>query len=187
MAEATGACFVVLRHLNKSGGSNPLYRGGGSIGIVGAARVGLLVGADPDDEARRVLAVSKCNLAAPAPSLAYRLVESAEHGCARVQWEGTTAHSAADLLAIRQAPGEDEADAGDVLARILSEGPRWVKEVFDEGATAGFSKDQMKRAKAKLGVRSVKVGKPGDAESGWQWTLTPAEGNVIDFPGGDDR
>lgn len=43
LAERTGATVVVLRHLSKSGGANPLYRGGGSIGIIGAARVGLLV------------------------------------------------------------------------------------------------------------------------------------------------
>ncbi len=43
LAEETGAAVVVVRHLNKGNASNPLYRGGGSIGIIGAARSGLLV------------------------------------------------------------------------------------------------------------------------------------------------
>ncbi len=140
LAEATGACVAVLRHLNKSGGGNPLYRGGGSIGIIAAARVGLLAAPDPDDESRRILAVSKSNLAAPAPALAYRLVGSPEHCCARVQWDGPTDHRAADLLTIRQPDDEDGVDASDVLVGILSDGPRWVKEVLDEAATAGFSR-----------------------------------------------
>ena len=34
--ERTGAAIVVVRHLNKSLSANPLYRGGGNIGIIGA-------------------------------------------------------------------------------------------------------------------------------------------------------
>ena len=50
LAERTRCCVIVLRHLNKSGGSNAIYRGGGSIGIIGAARAGFMCGRDPDDE-----------------------------------------------------------------------------------------------------------------------------------------
>src|SRR5262249_22936941 len=66
MVERTGAAGLAVRHLNKGGasGGNPLYRGGGSIGIIGAARSGLLVARDPDDPERRVFAVTKSNLAA---------------------------------------------------------------------------------------------------------------------------
>ena len=35
----TGAGVLVMRHLNKAAANNPLYRGGGSIGIIGAARM----------------------------------------------------------------------------------------------------------------------------------------------------
>ena len=50
VAERRGCCVIILRHLNKSGGANALYRGGGSIGIVGAARAAFMCGRDPDDE-----------------------------------------------------------------------------------------------------------------------------------------
>src|SRR5262249_61214174 len=73
LAEETGSVVLVLRHLSKSGGTNALYRGGGSIGIIGAARVGLLAAIDPEDDGRRVLAVTKSNLAAIPSALAYRL------------------------------------------------------------------------------------------------------------------
>ncbi len=97
-AERTGAAIVVVRHLNKSRGSNPLYRGHGGIGIIGAARSGLLLAADPDDPDRRVLAVSKGNLARPAPSLVFRLDDQSGSGVTRVIWEGETPWTATQLL-----------------------------------------------------------------------------------------
>jgi hypothetical protein len=74
-AERLDLAMVIVRHLTKSADGNPLYRGGGSIGVIGAARSGLVVGADPHDPTgrRRVLAVAKGNLTAPPPSLAYTL------------------------------------------------------------------------------------------------------------------
>src|SRR4030095_7879889 len=70
LGERTGAAIVVVRHLNKSTGANPLYRGGGSIGIIGAARCGLLLALDPEHPQRRILAATKSNLGQPPPSLA---------------------------------------------------------------------------------------------------------------------
>ena len=65
MAERTGTAIVLVRHLNKTPGGNPLYRGGGSIGIIGAARSGLVVGRHADDDELRVLAGQKNNLSLP--------------------------------------------------------------------------------------------------------------------------
>jgi hypothetical protein len=48
LAERTGVAIVAVRHLNKSKTTNPLYRGG-TIGIIGAARCGLLLVPDPND------------------------------------------------------------------------------------------------------------------------------------------
>src|SRR5215213_9478885 len=74
LAERTGVAIVAVRHLNKSMTANPLYRGGGSIGIIGAARCGLLLAPDPEDAERRILASTKDNLGLPPPSLAFRLL-----------------------------------------------------------------------------------------------------------------
>lgn len=65
LAAETGVAVLVIRHLNKTEGKNALYRGGGSIGIIGAARSGLLVAKDPDDPdgERRILVPTKSNLA----------------------------------------------------------------------------------------------------------------------------
>ena len=44
-------------------GASPSIRGGGSIGIIGAARAGLLIARHPEKEHVRVLALTKSNLA----------------------------------------------------------------------------------------------------------------------------
>ena len=50
MADRCHCCVVLLRHLTKAHGGNPIYAGDGSIGIAGAARAALLAGLDPDDD-----------------------------------------------------------------------------------------------------------------------------------------
>jgi hypothetical protein len=60
LAARLAVAIIVIRHLNKAAAiGNALYRGGGSIGIIGAARSGLLAALDPDDpnKARYILAV----------------------------------------------------------------------------------------------------------------------------------
>jgi len=114
VAEATGCCILLLRHLNKAAGGNPLYRGGGSICIVGAARAAFLAAVDPDDDTRRVLAATKCNLAVMPEALSFQLVDSG-NGCARVEWGGNSGHTAADLLGHRE--GDDERSDRDAAGR----------------------------------------------------------------------
>ncbi len=172
LAERTGAAVVVVRHLNKQGGKNPVYRGGGSIGIIGAARSGMIVGADPDDEDRRVLAPVKNNLAAPAPSLAFTL-QQADNGAVRVDWRGETSLSAGDLLAT---PRDDNSSALELaqefLTELLAEGPVPHREVVDAAEQAGISMRTARRAKQELGVRSVAVREAGErGVRGWEWRL----------------
>src|SRR5205823_8055188 len=100
IAQKLTIAIVLVRHLTKRASHNPLYRGGGSIGIIGSVRAGLLVAPDPDDASgqRRVLATTKSNLGPMPPALAYRLV-TAPNGAAAIRWEGPTGHTAASLLA----------------------------------------------------------------------------------------
>ncbi len=115
LADATGCTVLLLRHLNKAKGGDPMYRGGGSIGIVGAVRAGMLVAKDPDDEQVRVLACTKSNLGPEPKALTYRLTDADAHGVARVQWLGTSTHDARALLAdpgdSPETPERDEATA----------------------------------------------------------------------------
>ena len=49
LAAETGACILLVRHLRKSGGASAIYRGLGSIGILGAVRTALMIARHPDD------------------------------------------------------------------------------------------------------------------------------------------
>ncbi len=114
LAERSGAAVVVVRHMNKTHNPNPLYRGGGSIGIIGAARAGIMLAADPDDPTgeTRVLAVTKSNLAPRPPSLRLRIVAASGSEPPSVHWEGESAHTPATLLAIPADPEERERERG---------------------------------------------------------------------------
>jgi hypothetical protein len=161
IAEATGAAILIVRHLSKSGGPNALYRGGGSIGIVGAARSGLLVAKDPDDPdgAARVLVLTKSNLAEFPTGMRYELVSAEEHGCARINWLGSASHSANALLA--EPTSEDERSERDEIAEMLREataaGPIAVDEFRRHLAKASFypSPSTLSRARRRAGVTTT--------------------------------
>jgi hypothetical protein len=173
MASRTGAAVVVVRHMNKGQGS-ALYRGSGSIGIVGAARAGLLVAPDPDDEGRRVLAVSKSNLGPKASSLAYKIIEDERYKVARVVWDGASKHTASDLVRARVDGDEAPAlaEAVRVLKEILADGPLPAGNVKRMAATAGVAERTLQRARHALGVSARRQGfGPG---THYEWTM-PAD------------
>lgn len=172
LAEATGVAVLVVRHLNKGGGGNATYRGGGSIGIIGAARAGFLIGPNPDDENRRVMAPIKSNLCKAPSSLAFHLEDCG--GVARVVWDGASNHTANALLsaAIDQEEGDALREAKDVLRDILSQGPVEVSEATKKAKAAGVSDRTLRRARESLGVRGRK---DGAFNGPWFWELEAAE------------
>lgn len=173
LAQETGAAVVVVRHLNKAAGK-ALYRGGGSIGIVGAARSALLAGADPDDPGRRVLASVKCNLAPPPPSLGYTVQVEGLTGAARVSWLGPVRLTCEDLVEVadNRETRSELAEAEEFLLAALAAGPVRARDVLAQAAEAGISTRTLKRAKQARQVRSELVG--GGAEGAWYWSLPGA-------------
>ena len=173
LAERTGAAIVMVRHLNKVAIGQPLHRGGGSIGIIGAARAGLLVAKDPDDEHRRVLAVFKSNLCAAPPHLAFRL-QPQPNGVARIAWDDAPVrHSVESLLAATLESEEDRSARGEAVAfleEVLKDGPRPSKEVESLAKGRGISTGTLGRAKGHLGVVSEKA----SFEGRWQMRLPSA-------------
>jgi hypothetical protein len=173
LAERRGVAVLVIRHLNKTGSSNPLYRGGGSIGIIGAARMGFLVAKDPQNEERRILASTKTNLAQPPKSLSFTL-EGAENGAVKVVWCGESELSAKDLLATSQDQEEAGArsEAVEFLRAVLSESPHPASQVKAEAEDAGISERTLARAKKLLGVEAYREGEEGKRGAGtWFWQL----------------
>jgi RecA-family ATPase len=169
LAAETGASILVVRHLNKSQNGNPLYRGGGSIGIVGAARSGLLVALDPEDPEIRVLALTKSNLAAPVPSLKYKVIE-ASPGVAGVVWLGESTQTASSLLASADESGNSRTERDEAkgwLSAMLADGPVSAKQIRTESEQAGHAWATIRRAQRDLGVDIRKDGFQG----AWTWRL----------------
>lgn len=177
-AQETGAALIAVRHLTKSGGSAAIYRGGGSIGIIAAARSGLLVAKDPDDptETRRVFAQTKGNLGPTPVALTYR-IEAADDDTSRVIWEGASEHTASTLLA----QIADEAasvgalgDAKDFLLDALSGAAVTATQIQHQAKEAGIAPATLQRAKKALRISARKDGYGKD--SAWHWAL-PSEGD----------
>lgn len=177
LADISGAAILVIRHLNKASGGKALYRGGGSIGISGAARAVFLVAHDPEDDDRRLLASVKVNIAVKPLTMAYRIVGDDLHGCSRISWEGTVSATADELVAAGNPDDREErADAAAWLRSYLTDngGEAEAADVLKAGDKNGFSKDSLKNAKKKAGVVSRKEA----FDAGWMWVLQLPEGST---------
>lgn len=173
MAEQTDCAVLMVRHLNKrSGEGNALYRGGGSIGIGGAARTVLLAARDKDstDGDQMVLAAVKSNLSTKPPSLRY-YIESLPTGSSRIVWSGETEITANDLLADRTGTSTvtavEEAEA--FLSAYLADGAKCPDEVKRVAKGHGIAEDTLNRAKRNLLVKTDNTGF-GDTKA-YYWRL----------------
>jgi putative DNA primase/helicase len=177
LAEQHRAHVQMPRHLNKWGGRLALYRGTGSIALAGACHSVWLVGRDPGEPQRRVVAEVRNKQAPPQPSLAYR-VETGEGGSPTVRWVGRSPWSADQLLSgsPRPSPGVPLAVAQEFLTSFLKEGPRTTHELWAAAQERGLSVSTLNRAKAELSVRSQRVHRDGVQRSYWllPWQHLPS-------------
>ena len=178
VAERTGASIVIVRHLRKAAGP-ALYRGGGSIGIIGAARSALIAARDPDDDNSRLLASSKSNLAAPAATLRWHLEDAG--GVARVVWDGEVDGVSADDLAmpLELARNGDDTTlecAVTALRERLASGPVAAKVAMaDVCEMANCSARTVRRAREELGVKPQQAQSVNGKVIGWLWKLPDAQ------------
>jgi hypothetical protein len=143
MADQKGFAVVALRHINKGGGQNAKHRGGGSIAIIGAARSGLLVGLDPDDETgeTKVIAAVKHNLSKTVPSLKYRLVSDRDNPTvARIEWLGESHFNADALLAEPQTEDQriQRDEIADIITELTADGPCTHEDARAQIKAAGY-------------------------------------------------
>lgn len=178
LADQTGASILCVRHLPKTPPRSAAMAGMGSVGIIGAARWGLIVFADPDTRGRYVLAVTKSNLAKPEDrrSLAYRIVESDyDSDVPRIQWEGEVPYTANALLRRQRETALRLDEAEEFLLDYLSGGPRPALEVYEAASEHGIKRRTLQRAKLRLGVISQRQGFGAGSSS--LWMLPPTEGS----------
>lgn len=149
LAERTGAAIILVRHLNKNSNSPAIYRGGGSIGIVGAARAGFMVVKHPEDQTRRVLASTKNNLRTAPPALEFDLVNDPHEVVARVAYGSHLDLDADEILAVGRKPGpkaEKLSAAMTYLSEQIADGATW-QEATRSAIDAGHTKSTVYRAR----------------------------------------
>lgn len=173
---------MYLRHLNKGSGTKAMYRGGGSIAIIGAARAGFMVGANPDNPQEKVFAHTKHNLGPGQPSLLY-VLDVQEGGVCKVNWIGETTLKADDFLQPSELPEEKSAkqEAIDLLEAMLQDGERPAEECYAQARKNKISDQTLRRAKLALHIVATKdVDEQGKFVQ-WRWSL-PLSTGALDTP-----
>lgn len=162
-----GPAVIAIRHWTKGGKGKAIYRGVGSIDVIGVARTALAVAKHPDNEQLRILAQVKNNIGAKPESFVYEIVAQPD-GLPIIEWRGTTHYSADDLERQGQDDRSEETRAVEFLRETLSKGPLASAELFIRAADADISRPTLNRAKRGAGASSKRKGK------GWVWKLDDA-------------
>ena len=175
-----------LRHLNKGGGTRSLYRGGGSIAFVGAARSGLLVARDPSDDRGSVLAWVKGNVAERPPSLRFGFEPTDMPGIVRIAWKGGTVMKADELLEATTESAEAKTaveEACEFLRAVLAGGPRTKADLIKLAREHGIGKSTLERARERVAVRATQPQATDGTFAGSTWSLTRTDSD----DGEDDK
>jgi len=163
MAGDTGAAVLVVRHLNKGSGAKAIYRGGGSIGFIGAARAAYTVGQDPEDPNRRIMACTKMNIAPAPPSLGYSVLSG--HYGPYLEWHGIVDTNAQQLV-----DGESSADSRemiDFLNRVVGKEPMTWREIVGLGRDeAGWTEAKLRNRRGQSRLIKI-IGDEGNRSTRW--------------------
>lgn len=171
LADRCKVTIIGLAHFGKRVGSDSGQLMLGSVAWSQVARCVLSIAEDPD-AGTRVLTNTKANYVGTDRSVEFRIVSTTidtDDGpteIGTVEWLGDTTTDARDLLGGDE--GEDRRDIDRWLAELLANGSVKATEVFSSADAAGFTKDQAKRAKKRLGIEAHRPENPGP----WFWSLT---------------
>ena len=167
LAQRTDCTICLVRHLNKVSGNSAMYRGGGSIGIVGAVRSAMIVAKDPTDPEARVFAQYKSSLARSGESIRYHIEDTGDVG--RLVFDGASDLTADQLVLqdLREAP--KTAEAAKFLRDMLANGPMTRADLDTAAKNEGIKANTMEEAAKMLGVVKRKDGI--GTGSGWVWSL----------------
>ena len=187
LAVQLDAALLGITHYSKgTQGRDPLERVSGSLAFGALARVVLgTVRQESDDDTSRtmILASAKSNHGPDGGGFLYAFEQTELAGhegliASRIAWGAAVEGTARELLGEPEPGSEPDTTARDeadtLLRELLAGGPRPVKGLFQEADSAGYSRDQMKRAKRRIGAEAIKLG----MDAGWVWRLPGCEGST---------
>ncbi len=180
IASENNCSIVGIRHLTKPGkglSGKAIYRGLGSIDLIAAARSGLLVGHEEDEDGTlmgRGMTHIKSNYAALGDSVGFEIESYGRRGF--FQWSiSTSIVTSKGMLNITK-KGSKTDEARKWLKEFLADGkPRLSTEMYEAAEGYDISEGTLDRAKKSLRVKSIKDG------ALWYWSLPKKEkaGQVV--------
>ena len=168
LAEKYNVAIVLICHFNKNQKGDAITRVIGSTDIVGLCRSYLALGNVPEEEGLKYMSHEKSSLAKRGETILFEI--DPERG--GIRYVGTSQKTMDDYskqsigLKKQHAPVLEE--AVEFLKTQMPEGQRLVSEIKNLAAANGFSDRTIDRAKNKLGIKSKKIGYPGE----WFWVIS---------------
>ncbi len=169
MAQELGVAVLIVAHVTKAAAGRALHRLEGAAAVGNIIRSALILGRDPSDGDRLVLAHAKANLAKLGLSWSLERVPDVDTESVKVKWVGRSTIQADELADV---PNPGEASKGrqaeEMLLEQLGEGPVLVPALKTEAGDREVSWRTVEAAKARLGVLSQRTGGP---TSPYEWRL----------------
>ncbi len=168
LAERYHVAVVGVLHLTKAAQRRLLLRAQGSVAFVAQARTVLVVGQDPDQPGRRLLASIKNNLGPTASTLVFRISD------AGLTWDDQPVDGTAEsLLATDEPPTRTDQrerdEAALFLQQELKDGPVASKTVEADAKANGIAQRTLWRAKSRLGIRAERAKNQDGRIASWYW------------------
>ncbi len=147
------------------------YRAYGSDAFTGSCPHSFVLASDYRDPDNRLLLPARNSLAPDIGGLEFTIAE--QDGYPVIQWGPNPATISADEAL--EPPDEDQAAISECcvwMLDFLSSGPQRGKVGIREGSQLGFNKQEMCRARERLGVAAAnKSGPADDGKQSWTWEL----------------
>lgn len=175
IALSTDASILLLTHTNRSSTGSARDKYGATSELRKKARMTLY--AQRDEDGSLAVGPEKSNTTGKLPATIFR-IDAVDFFDPTADYDGTvpvltyigeserTAGEILESMTRAAADGDDADEIGDWLIGLLRDGADWrlsANDVFSAAEVAGYSKDQAKRAKRRLGVSSEK------RDGGWFW------------------
>jgi len=177
-AGKTGAAVLGISHFTKAtSGRDPVDRVTGSLAFGALPRLVMVTAKPVEQGGHRRLVRAKSNIGPDGNGFEYNLLQLSLEGASgifgqAVAWGRVLEGTARELLAAveteeNEAEAPARADAERWLVALLDNGPVDAKEIARLAKTTDRSMRTVERAKARLGIESIKIALTG----GWSWAL----------------
>lgn len=159
-AEKYRCAVILIGHMNKGNGTNPLYRGLGSIDIAAIARSVLMISRDEANPALRYMYPIKSSLASEGPTIAFSFRDGGG-----IEWHGQYDINTSEFIERFTIKKSKREIARAKMLQMLRTKDRPAKEVYSTLAQIGVGSRTVEKAKQELLIETYRSGQC------WYWRL----------------